>query len=137
MVFADDSGITLDALPGQLGVYSRRYGAGPEATDSDWLDFFLDSICHLKSPAQRSASMQTTACLMTTNGPKFFTAKIDGYIAKQPMAPIKNGLPVSSVFVIPKLGKCMAELDLKTKKLYSHRVKAYKKLLDYLKAHHG
>jgi len=137
IVFADDSGINVDALPGQLGIHSRRFGAGPNATDQEWLDFFLDTIKHVTDPKERTASMQTTACLITPSGPKYFTAKIQGFISQKPLSPIQKGLPFSSVFVIPELNKCIADLDFATKSNYSHRINAYKQMLDYLKSNHA
>ena len=49
-VIADDSGINVDALPGQLGVKSRRFGAGPDASDQEWLDHFLQAVSHVTEP---------------------------------------------------------------------------------------
>ena len=137
IVFADDSGINVDALPGQLGIHSRRFGAGPNATDQEWLDFFLNSIKHVTDPQKRTASMQTTACLMTPSGPKFFTAKLAGFIALEQLSPIQKGVPFSSVFIIPELNKCIADLDFETKSNYSHRINAYKQMLDYIKLNHA
>lgn len=137
IVFADDSGINVDALPGQLGIHSRRFGAGPNATDQEWLDFFLDTIKHVTDPKERTASMQTTACLITPSGPKFFTAKLSGFIAQQQLSPIQKGVPFSSVFIIPEINKCIADLDFETKSNYSHRINAYKQMLDYLKSNHA
>ena len=137
IIFADDSGINVDALPGQLGIHSRRFGAGPNATDQEWLDFFLDTIKHVTDPKDRTASMQTTACLITPSGPKFFTAKLSGFIAQKQLSPIQKGVPFSSVFIIPELNQCIADLDFETKSNYSHRINAYKQMLDYLKSNHA
>ena len=38
---ADDSGIEVDALAGELGVHTRRWGAGPQASDEEWIAYFL------------------------------------------------------------------------------------------------
>ena len=56
-IIADDSGVNVDALPGQLGIKSRRFGAGPNATDQQWLDHFLDALKHVTEPQKRTSSM--------------------------------------------------------------------------------
>jgi XTP/dITP diphosphohydrolase len=37
---ADDSGILVDALAGELGIHTRRWGAGPDASDAEWIEYF-------------------------------------------------------------------------------------------------
>src|SRR5262245_38233051 len=38
---ADDSGIIVEALENELGIHTRRWGAGPDATDAQWIEYFL------------------------------------------------------------------------------------------------
>ena len=132
-VIADDSGINVDALPGQLGVKSRRFGAGPDASDQEWLDHFLQAVSHVTEPQERSSSMQTTTCLITDQGPLYFHGKLHGLITFKAKHPITKGLPFSSVFLIPQEDKVIAALDYETKSKYSHRIDSYRQVAEYLK----
>ena len=132
-VIADDSGVNVDALPGQLGVKSRRFGAGANATDQSWLDHFLDAIAHVTDPTQRTSSMQTTTCLLTDQGPLFFHGKLHGLITFEPQHKITKGLPFSSIFLVPQEDKVIAALDYETKSKYSHRIDSYRQVAEYLK----
>ena len=131
-VIADDSGINVDALPGMLGVKSRRFGAGADATDQEWLDHFLEAISHVTDPAKRTSSMQTTTCLLTDQGPLFFHGKLHGMITFKPQDSITKGLPFSSIFLIPEENKVISALDYETKSKYSHRIDSYRQVAEYL-----
>ena len=41
MTLGEDSGLEVDALKGELGLHTRRWGAGHDASDEEWLDYFL------------------------------------------------------------------------------------------------
>lgn len=131
-IIADDSGINVDALPGQLGIKSRRFGAGPNATDQQWLDHFLDALKHVTDPQKRTSSMQTTTCLLTPTGPKYFHGQLDGLVTFEAQSEIIPGLPFSSVFLIPQENQVIAALDFETKSKYSHRIDSYRQVADYL-----
>jgi XTP/dITP diphosphohydrolase len=41
---ADDSGIIVEALVNELGIHTRRWGAGPSASDEEWITYFLERM---------------------------------------------------------------------------------------------
>ena len=60
VTLAEDSGIIVEALKGELGIKTRRWGAGANATDEEWLEVFLE---RMKNEENRNAQFFCAACL--------------------------------------------------------------------------
>lgn len=129
-VVADDSGIFVSALAEELGLKTRRWGAGENATDEEWLRFFMK---RMEKEKDRSAKFVCAAVFV--DGKKVFrhVEDTDGVITESIEVEIKAGLPLSSVFKPLPYDKVYSALSDEEKNKISHRGKAFKKLLKTLK----
>lgn len=123
---ADDSGLLVDTLNGEPGVYSARY-AGPEKNDENNTQKLLKE---LHASNNRSAHFKTVISLVTPNKEVLFDGIIEGQIISEKRG--TNGFGYDPVFVPNGYQKTFAELSLDEKSKISHRAKAMQKLLSYL-----
>jgi XTP/dITP diphosphohydrolase len=130
LVVADDSGIVADALDGRPGVHSARY-AGLEATDEDNYRKLLDELRGV-AEEKRTARYRCVLALARANRAlALFSASCEGRLLEAPRG--AGGFGYDPLFFFPPLGKTMAELEVSEKNMHSHRGKAFRKLLAYLK----
>jgi XTP/dITP diphosphohydrolase len=123
--FADDTGLEVEALNGEPGVYSARY-AGEQKDANDNMDKLL---VNLKDKTNRKANFKTVICL-NINGKQFlFTGIINGQIIKEKKG--TNGFGYDPIFVAEGYVKTFAELTLEEKSVISHRGLAVKQLVDF------
>ncbi|MBM9519430.1 XTP/dITP diphosphatase [Desulforhopalus vacuolatus] len=116
---ADDSGLVVEALNGEPGVYSARY-AGEHATDAENLEKLLD---RLKGVKNRKASFQCVLSIAVPTGAALtYEAKCDGIIIDEKRG--DNGFGYDPVFYFEEYGKTFAEMTLEEKAKVSHRGKA-------------
>lgn len=123
---ADDSGLEVDALDGEPGVYSSRY-AGPCATDAENNRRLLLALNGVPD-AERTARFRCTMVLLTADGYEFVaTGVCEGRIGLEPRG--ENGFGYDPLF-FPKAtpGRTMAELSLAEKNAISHRGAALRAL---------
>lgn len=126
LVFADDSGLVVPALGGAPGVHSARY-AGPEASNSQRIEKLLGEL-RGKAGEERSAYFVCAIALAKAGRAiAIVTARVDGQILETPRG--SGGFGYDPVFYFPTLGKTFAELTAEEKNKYSHRGKAFRKLL--------
>ncbi len=120
---ADDSGLMVDALNGEPGIYSARYCEG---TDADRINFLLEKMKDVPDE-ERTARFVSAITLMFTDG-DVVTAKgtCEGKIAKAPSG--TNGFGYDPVFYVESYGKTFAELSAEQKNLISHRGNALSEL---------
>jgi len=125
---ADDSGIEVDALRGEPGIYSARY-AGAGASDQDNLEKLLTELGDLPEE-KRTARFQ---CLMvytrhaTDPTPLICQGTWEGRILFEPRG--ENGFGYDPVFYVPTHDCSSAELAAEVKNSLSHRGQALRKLL--------
>lgn len=106
---ADDSGLVIDALHGEPGVYTSRY-AGPTATDAQKVSYLLDKMQHVPE-AGRTARFVCSVALVLPNGiEKVYTASVEGIITEDQRGILRKGFPFCLVFLLPEYGKTLAEL---------------------------
>lgn len=130
---ADDSGILVDALPGELGVNTVRWGAGKDATDKEWLEHFLNQLNKVR-PEKRSAEFICTLALSRPDHPtEYFEGRVRGQITGRAEAPILSGIPLSSVFRPGGSTKVFASMTEAEKEKYSHRGQALAKAKEFLR----
>ncbi len=130
VTISDDSGIVVDALKDELGVKTRRWGAGHEATDAEWLDHFLKRLTKEKS--RRTEFICVVALYRPDQKTITFRGETDGLIMEKPEVEIEHGIPLSAVFKpdgYPKVYSAFTKSELVT---ISHRGKAVKKCHDFL-----
>jgi len=127
---ADDSGIIVEALINELGVKTRRWGAGEKASDEEWLSHFLN---RLENEENRNAEFISCIALYhPKQETKTFTGKCKGVITKAPQVEIQHGIPLSSVFLAHGQNKVFSALTMEEKNGISHRGKALQEFLNYL-----
>jgi len=129
MTLADDSGLEVEALAGAPGLFSARYAPQPGATDADRRAYLLRQLQGLPHPWR--ARFQCTVALATVTGEMYFAeGSCLGEIIPQERG--RGGFGYDPIFLIPELGRTMAELTMKEKNQVSHRagaVKAVKPIL--------
>ena len=126
--FADDTGVEVDVLGGEPGVYSARY-AGPQRDSQDNMSLLLDK---LKDHENRDARFKTCIALVTEEGSKTFEGTAEGRITNEPCG--SEGFGYDPVFVPTGYRVTFAEMSAAEKNKISHRAKAFEKLVEYLKS---
>ena len=125
-VIADDSGLEVEALNGEPGVYSARY-AGMQKNDTANNKKLLDELAKFTN---RKAIFVTTITLILNNQIFFFNGAIIGTIALEPKG-IK-GFGYDPLFIPQGYQSTFAELEKDVKNKISHRAIALKKVIQYL-----
>lgn len=125
--FADDSGLEIDALNGEPGVYSARY-AGSQRNDNDNMNKVLEK---LQNETSRKANFKTVIALNMNGKQHLFTGIIKGEIIHEKRG--TNGFGYDPIFVADGYQKTFAELSMEDKSTISHRGKAVKQLISFLK----
>jgi len=129
---ADDSGILVEALIQELGIHTRRWGVGPEATDEEWIRFFLDRM--KKEPNKRARFVCVIALLDASGEKRTFEGRCDGIITESLEAEYLPGLPISACFQPEGVSKVFSALTVEEKNRVSHRGKAMHELRRYLES---
>lgn len=124
--FADDSGLEIETLNGEPGVYSARY-AGLQKNDNDNMDMVLTK---LKNETNRKANFKTVIALNLNGEQHLFTGIINGEIIDEKKG--SNGFGYDPIFLAYGYTQTFAELSMKEKASISHRGKAVQQLLDFL-----
>lgn len=130
LTLTDDSGLEVSALEGELGLKTRRWGAGHNASDEEWLEHFLQVM---EGVEDRSARFVCCAALCGGDvGEKVFFGETKGVITREPEAPLLPGLPLSSCFRPEGQEKVYAALSSGEKGEVSHRGWAISEVREYL-----
>jgi len=124
--FADDTGLEVDALNGEPGVYSARY-AGEQKNADDNMNKLLEA---LKNKKNRSAQFKTVITLNLKGKQYLFTGIAKGEITFTKTG--TNGFGYDPIFKPENFNETFAELPLATKNTIGHRGKAVKQLIDFL-----
>jgi len=118
---ADDSGLVVDALNGEPGVYSARYGGG-NLSDVDRYKLILEKMLGVEEQ-KRSARFICAIAMAFPDGSEFVTeGACEGMITTLERG--TSGFGYDPVFYVPELKLTMAEIDLSEKNRISHRAKA-------------
>ncbi len=127
---ADDTGLFVDALGGEPGIRSARF-AGEGADYADNLAKLMADLSGVV-PAMRTARFRTVAMVRYPDGRELVaTGTVEGRIAETPSG--EGGFGYDPVFLLPELGRTMAELTQEEKNRTSHRGKAARKAARALK----
>ncbi len=119
--FADDSGLTVDALHGAPGIYSARY-AGEDATDAQRMEKLLEELRDVPEEERGAAFVCVIAYVSPDGEEKTFRGECKGKIDFAPRG--ENGFGYDPVFLIPAYGKTFGELSPEEKNKISHRARA-------------
>jgi XTP/dITP diphosphohydrolase len=126
-VLADDSGIEVDALGGEPGVRSARYG-GPELDDPGRCRYLLERIEGVTDPERRTARFRCVLAL--AHGGRTlatFEGIVEGRLLTEPRG--ENGFGYDPIFFHPPSGCTTAQLTTAQKQRISHRGEALGALL--------
>ena len=128
---ADDSGIAVDALNGEPGIYSARYGFDPTLDDWGRLQLLLKNTEGVPD-GQRQAKFVCVITLVTPEGQTIQArGEIHGELLRAPAG--ENGFGYDPIFYYPPLGMTTAEMPSEVKNQVSHRANALKVFYQKLK----
>jgi XTP/dITP diphosphohydrolase len=130
-VIADDSGLVVPALGGAPGVHSARY-AGPDATDADRVAKLLREMRGKKSEERRARFVCVLALADRGRAIAIFSDSVEGVLAEAPRG--TNGFGYDPIFFFEKLDRTYAEITREEKNEFSHRGRAFRKLVAFLAA---
>lgn len=131
LTLGDDSGLEVAALDGAPGLYSARYAPLPGATDADRRAYLLENLRSFSQPWL--ARFHCTVALATPAGEVHFADGIClGEIITEERG--SNGFGYDPIFLIPELGRTMAELSMDEKNQVSHRARAVKAVIPVLQS---
>lgn len=128
-LFADDSGLEVDALGGAPGVYSARY-AGPNASDDANNELLLERLGG--NPQRRGRFVCVIALAEKGQVKQTFRGEVEGEILRSARGP--GGFGYDPLFYYPPFGCSFGEVEGPEKFAVSHRGNALRALLNYLKA---
>ena len=124
--FADDTGLEVDALNGEPGVFSARY-AGEQRSSEDNMDKLL---LNLEGKTTREAQFKTVITLNLKGKQYLFAGIARGEITLEKIG--NQGFGYDPVFRPENYQETFAQLSLETKNKISHRGKATQELIDFL-----
>ena len=124
--FADDTGLEIDSLNGEPGVYSARY-AGDECNSEKNIEKVLNRLSNKNC---RKAVFKTDICLVFSNEKYFFEGKVYGSISSKRMG--KQGFGYDPIFVPNGFNKTFSQMSMDEKNKISHRAIAVEKLSKFL-----
>ena len=128
---ADDSGIAVDALNGEPGVYSARYGFDESLDDWGRLELLLKNTEQVPDD-KRQAQFVCVITMVTPDGETIQArGELHGMLARAPKG--ENGFGYDPIFYYPPMGMTTAQLAPEVKNQISHRANALNIFYDKLK----
>lgn len=124
--FADDTGLEIEVLNGEPGVYSARY-AGKDKNDDKNMELVLKKLA---GQTNRKARFKTVIALNIDNEQHLFTGIVEGNITHEKIG--VNGFGYDPVFTPNGFDRTFAQMDIEQKNIISHRGKAVKQLIYFL-----
>ncbi len=126
--FADDTGLEIEALNFEPGVYSARY-AGEEKNDSENLQKVLTKLDGIPN---RNARFRTVITLIIEHKEYSFEGIVEGKIILEKRG--EFGFGYDPIFVPENESKTFAEMQMEEKNKFSHRARAFQKMIHFLKS---
>lgn len=123
LALADDSGLLVDALNGQPGVFSKRYG------DTD-LERNQKLLAEMEIKESRAARFIAVLCMYGSGVSECFEGKVEGSIAHEMRG--EKGFGYDPVFIPDGYEQTFAELGSEVKNHLSHRARALEKVKEWL-----
>ena len=127
---ADDSGLEVDALDGEPGLYSARYAPQQVATDADRRTYLLEQLA--REPQPWNAHFHCAAVLALPDGTWVETSgRCDGIIIPEERG--DGGFGYDPIFYLPEYSQTMAEISEILKNTISHRARAIHAMIPLIK----
>lgn len=124
--FADDTGLEIEAMKGEPGVYSARY-AGDEKSSENNMNLVLEKLAKIKN---RKARFRTVISLVIDGHEVQFEGVVKGHILEEKRG--KTGFGYDPIFQPEESLLSFAEMPMEEKNKISHRGRAVQKLVEYL-----
>ncbi|WP_409966164.1 dITP/XTP pyrophosphatase [Mycovorax composti] len=124
--FSEDTGLEVEALNGEPGVKSARYADG----EPQYVDIVDKLLAKMEGQDNRRARFRTVISVIIDGKESLFEGICEGRIITERRG--SNGFGYDPVFIPDGADRTFAEMELDEKKLYSHRAKALKKLIEWL-----
>lgn len=124
--FSEDTGLEIEALNNEPGVYSARY-AGPQRDSNDNMNLVLEK---LKDQSNRKARFKTVIALIIDGNEHTFEGIVNGEIALVKTG--SDGFGYDPIFLPEGQKRSFAEMTKDEKNVISHRGRAVKKLIHFL-----
>lgn len=125
--FADDTGLEIESLGGEPGVFSARY-AGPAKNSDENMKKVLNKLSKINN---RKARFRTVISLVLNGKEKQFEGIVEGEILKEKRG--NSGFGYDPIFLPDGFDRSFAEMSLAEKNTISHRGRAVAQLVQYLK----
>jgi XTP/dITP diphosphohydrolase len=125
--FADDTGLEIEALNFEPGVFSARY-AGDQKNDSENIEKVL---LNLQGITNRNARFRTVITLLIGKDEYSFEGKVEGKIIMGKRG--EFGFGYDPIFIPEDESRTFAEMSMEEKNQFSHRARAFLKMIEFLK----
>ena len=129
IIIADDSGLEVDVLGGEPGLYSARY-AGEGTTPDQGMDKLLAKLAHYSFEEKTARFISCITLLMPDGTVHTFRGECEGFITAQKRG--DHGFGFDPLFWVESYGKTFAEISDEEKNRISHRYKALNMLKSFL-----
>ena len=126
--FADDTGLEIESLNRAPGVYSARYG-GPERSAEANMAKILSE---LDGKENRKAQFRTAIALILNGKEQLFEGKVEGHISETKQG--EEGFGYDPIFLPKNYQRSFAQMSMDEKGTISHRGRAVRKLVDFLRS---
>ncbi|QGU94229.1 XTP/dITP diphosphatase [Clostridium bovifaecis] len=130
MVLADDSGLSVDILNGEPGVYSARY-SGEHGNDKKNNEKLISKLKGIDFEKRSGKFICAIELIIDENKIINVQGEVNGYIIEREKG--DNGFGYDPLFYVPEFGKTMAEMNSEEKNSISHRGEALRKLREEVK----
>lgn len=126
---ADDSGLVVDALGGEPGVLSARYG-GPRQTDAGRSALVLERLRGVPRSERTASFVAAVAVTLPAHPTRVFVGRVSGMIAEE--AAGTQGFGYDPIFYYPPAGQTFGQMSREEKSRVSHRGRALRLAAEYL-----
>jgi non-canonical purine NTP pyrophosphatase (RdgB/HAM1 family) len=131
LLLAEDSGLVVPALGGAPGPLSARW-AGPDASDADRVRKLLEEMKDRPTSERGARFVSVAALARQGEAVAIFSDFVEGVLTRAPQG--AGGFGYDPIFLFEPLGRTFAELSVEEKNLYSHRARAFGKVMAFLRS---
>jgi len=127
---ADDSGLEVDALGGEPGVYSARYGGDKCRDDVERYEYLLENMKNVPDGKRQARFVSVITCVFPDGREISARGEIEGEILREPHG--EGGFGYDPIFFVPDEGMTTAEMTQERKNEISHRAKSLRIMAEKL-----
>lgn len=119
---ADDSGLEVDALGGEPGIYSARYGGDLCADDKERYEYLLKNMENVPDGKRGARFVSVITCIFPDGREVVARGEIEGEILRAPVG--EGGFGYDPIFFVPEENMTTAEMSAERKNEISHRARS-------------